>query len=91
VPGQERLRRDQGGQFVKHPAAQFLGLDRPATAPVVVQAQPSSPELFPKNSVFLLEVVDDLLRLLVQPAREGDQQESKPIQSRALGVSVTRR
>jgi hypothetical protein len=74
MPGQERLRRDQGGRFVKHPAAQFLGLDRQATALVVVQAQPSSAELFPKNSVFLLEVVDDLLLLLIQPASEGNQQ-----------------
>lgn len=81
----------QAGQFVKHPAAQFLGLDRQATALVVVQAQPSSAELFPKNSFFLLEVVDDLLLLLVQPPCEGNQQQSKRIQSRAHGVSVTRR
>jgi hypothetical protein len=27
VPCQERLRRDQGLQFPKHPPAQFLGLD----------------------------------------------------------------
>ncbi|MGA2078298.1 MAG: hypothetical protein ABSH52_32825 [Terriglobia bacterium] len=73
VPGQERLRRDQGGQLVKHPAAQFLGVDRQATALVVVQAQPSIAELFPKNSVFPLELLDDLLLLLVQPASEGNQ------------------
>jgi len=83
VQRQDRLRRDQGGQFVKHPAAQFLGLDRQATALVVVQAQPSSTELFSKNSGFLLEVVDDLLLQLVQPAIEENQQQSKRIQSRA--------
>jgi len=91
VPGQERFRLDQNGQFVKHPAAQFLGLDRHATALAVVQAQPSSAELFPKNSVFLLKAVDDLLLLLVQPPCEGNQQQSKRIHSRAHGVSVTRR
>jgi len=69
---------------VKHSAAQFLGLDRQATAPVVVKAYPSSTELFPKNSFFLLEVVDDLLLLLVQAASEENQQQSKRIQSRRM-------
>ena len=27
VPSQERLRRDDGGQFMKHAPTQFLGLD----------------------------------------------------------------
>jgi len=91
MPGQQRLRRDQRGQFVKNPSAQFLGPDRQASTLVIVQAQPSVAELFPKNSVLFLEVVDDILLLLVQPAREGNHQQSKRIQSRAHRVSVTRR
>jgi len=83
VPSQERLRRDQGGQFVKHPAAQFPGLDRQTTALVVVQAQPSSAELFPKNSVFFLQVADDILLRLVQSACGGAQKRPKGIKCQA--------
>jgi hypothetical protein len=78
VPRQERLRRDEGGQFAEHPATEFLGPHRQTPALVVVQAQPTTAELFPKNSVLLREVVDDVLALSVRPAREENQQESKP-------------
>jgi hypothetical protein len=82
VPGQEGLRCDESGEFVQHPAAQLLSLDCQTTALVIVQAQPSIAELFPKHSVFFLEVVDDVFLVLVQPAREGNEQQPKGIKSR---------
>ena len=58
---------------------------------IAEEAQPSIAELFSKNSVLFLEVVDDILLLLVQVASKGNQQQSKWIQSQAHRASVPRR
>ena len=47
VPRQERLRRNEGGQFGQHPSTQFFGHHCQTPALVVVPAQPSIAELFP--------------------------------------------
>ena len=91
MPSQERFRRDEGLQFMKHVPAQFLGLDRQAPTLIVVQTQPHASELFPQHAVFLLQVIDHVALVLVQAAGHGNQQQSKGIQGQAYWASVARR
>jgi hypothetical protein len=79
VPGQERLRRDDSGQFMKYAPAELPGLDGQSTALVIIQARPLSSELLPQHTVLFLEVVDDILLRLAQAAGERDQQQPKRI------------
>src|SRR5215471_7889422 len=82
MPSQERCRHD-GGQFMKHTPAQFLGSDRQASALIVVKTQPLASELFAQDAVLFLKIVEGILLALVQPASEGNQQEPKGIESQA--------
>ena len=59
---------------MKHAPAQFLGLDGEAPALFVVQAQSLASELFAQDTVFFLEVVDDILLPLAQAAGQRNQQ-----------------
>ena len=57
---------------MKRPPALFLGPDCQTTALVVVQAQRLDAELLAMHAVLFLQLVNDLLLLLVQPASEGN-------------------
>jgi hypothetical protein len=81
APSKERFRRDQGLQFLKHPAAQFLGLDGQTPALITIQAQPLVSELLAQHAVLFLEVIDHVALMLVQPA-------ASEISSRRKGSSV---
>ena len=80
MPGPESFRRNQGGQFMKHTPAQLLGLDDLSPALIVIQAQSFACELWAQYAVLFLEIVDDLLLLLAQAARERNQQQPKRIE-----------
>ena len=73
MPSQEGCGRHQGGQFLKHAPAQFLGPDGQAPPLVVVKTQPLATKLFAQDAILFLKIVDDILLLFVQPAREGNQ------------------
>jgi hypothetical protein len=47
MPSQQRCRRHDATQFLKHPPAQFLGPDPQASALIVVETQLFASELFP--------------------------------------------
>jgi len=68
------LRRDQGGQFVQDPPAHFLGSNRRASALTIIKSQPLAFQLFARHAVLFLKIVDDVLLLLAEPSREGNQQ-----------------
>ena len=66
-------RRHDGGQFLQHTPAQFVGSDRQAQALVVAQAQPLASELFTQDPVLFLKVIEGILLPLVHPASKGNQ------------------
>ena len=55
VPGQQRCRRHDGGHFLKHAPASFLGLDRQLSALIVVKAPPLVSQWFTSGSGSLPE------------------------------------
>ena len=65
VPSQQRCRRHDGSQFLKHTPAQFLGSDRQASALIIVKAHPLASELFAQNTVLFVKIFDDVLLLLI--------------------------
>src|SRR5215831_3708986 len=70
MPSQERCRRHNRGQVIKHTPAQFLGPDGQASALVVAKPQSLTSELLAEHTILFLKVVDDILLSLVYPARE---------------------
>jgi hypothetical protein len=58
---------------MKYTPAHFLGPHRLASVLIVVEAQPLTAELFAQYAILFLKIVDDILLVLVQPAREGNQ------------------
>jgi len=64
----------------KHLSRQGFGPHRQATPLIVIEPQRSPPELFAENSVYLSQVVDDLLLLMIHPSSHGDQQQPKRIE-----------
>ena len=80
MPSQERCRRHNRGQVIKHTPAQFLGPDGQASALVVAKPQSLTSELLAEHTILFLKVVDDILLSLVYPARETNQKEPKGIE-----------
>src|SRR6516165_7153849 len=77
MPGQQRCRRHDGGHFLKHAPASFLGLDRQLSALIVVKAPPLVSQWLTQDPVLFLKIVDDILLPLVQPACKGNQSRRK--------------
>jgi hypothetical protein len=75
VPSQYGLRRHDGGHFCQHPSSQQPGSDGQTAALVVGEAKPSAAELSTKDSVFLPQMLDGVLLLLIHPS--GNSQEKK--------------
>src|SRR6516164_8649431 len=65
MPSQERCRRHDGRQLMKHTPAQFLSPDRQGSALIVIEMQPLASELFAQHAVLLLKIVDHILLSLV--------------------------
>src|SRR5215472_10135950 len=72
MPDQERCRRHNRGQAIKHTPAQFLGPDGQAAALVVAKPQSLTSELLAEHAILFLKVVDDILLSLVHPASQGN-------------------
>ena len=83
MPGQERCRCHNRGQFVKHTPTQSLGPDGQASTLVVAKPQSLTAELLAQHAVLFLKVVDGVLLLLVQPAGQANQQQTKRIEGQA--------
>src|SRR6516162_4160171 len=79
MPSQERCRRHDSRQLMKHTPAQFLGPDRQASALIVIEMQPLASQLLSQHAVLFLQKVDHILLSLVHPASEGNQNQPKRI------------
>ena len=74
IPAQERVGRNQRRHRFEALTAKRVGECREAAAFGVCKTEPSATELRFEDTVFLLEVGDDLLLVLLQPAgHHGDE------------------
>jgi hypothetical protein len=65
--GNSGVRRDNRGDVPQHVSAECLSLRRQTTLLIVCELQPCGAELFPHGAVLVLEVVDDVALLPVDP------------------------
>src|SRR5215470_2569885 len=65
MPSQERCRRHDGRQIMKHAPAQFLSPHRQASVLIVIEMQPLASQLLAQHAVLLLKIIEGLLLPLV--------------------------
>ena len=71
MPAEEGIGRDQGVQVTAYPSPEALGLCGPAPALGVGEPETARTELLSEDAILCLERVNDVTRLLVDPARDG--------------------
>ena len=71
MPAEEGIGRDQGVPVTAYPSPEALGLGGPAPALGVGDPEPARTELLSEDAMLCLERVNDVTRLLVDPARDG--------------------
>lgn len=74
MPAEDCVRREQGTDLIEDLSAQDFPFYRQAASLVVVQDDPPFPQLLLEHVDFRPLEIDDLLLLLVDPAREDHQQ-----------------
>ena len=72
-PAEEGIGRDQGVQVTASPSPEALGVGEP---------EPARTELLSGDAMLFLERVNDVTRLLVDPARDGHDEELKHVGNR---------
>jgi len=83
VSGQAGFRRDDCRDFPKNATPGHLLLGCQAPALIVVQPEKLYSELLPQYSVFFAEVVGRVALLPVQPAGDGNHEQSKRVEGPA--------
>ena len=71
MPAEEGIGRDQGVQVTEYPSPEALGLCGPASALGVGEPETARTELLSADAILFLERVNDVTRLLVDPAHAG--------------------
>ena len=89
MPCEQGLRSDDCGDLRQNLTSEPLRFGGKSTPLVVRKTEPTITELFPQNAIFLYEVLDHVLLPLVQPARDGNDEKRKWVQTRSYRVSVT--
>jgi hypothetical protein len=90
MPSHQRCRRDDCPDMFQNCPAELLRLGCEAAALAIRESHPPIPDLFSKDTIFLDEIFDDLLLMLVHPASDGDDQEREWVQARAHFRSLAR-
>ena len=75
MPAEEGLGRDQGVPVTAYPSPEARGLGGQAPALGVGDPEPARTELLSEDAILFLERVNDVTRLLVDPARDGHDEE----------------
>ena len=75
MPAEEGLGRDQGVPVTAYPSPEALGLGGQAPALGVGEPETARTELLSEDAILFLERVNDVTRLLVDPARDGHDEE----------------
>ena len=71
MPGQDRVRRYESRDFLKSTSADRFTLGREPTALRVRETEASATELLLEDAVLLLQIINDSLLVLVDPASHG--------------------
>lgn len=72
MPGQQAIRRENRGDVPQDAPAECRGLRRQTTTLSVREPEPSGAQLFPQGAVLVLEAVNDVTLLLVDPTCERE-------------------
>jgi len=89
MPCEQSFRSDDCGDLRQNLTSEPLGFGGKPTSLVIRKTEPTIAELFTQNAIFLNEVLHHVLLPLVQPARNGNDEKRKWIQTRSHRVSVT--
>ena len=82
MPAEEGLGRDQGVQVTAYPSPEALGLCGQAPALGVGDPETARTELLSADAILFLERVNDVTLLLVDPARDGHDEELQHLGNR---------
>ena len=82
MPAEEGIGRDQGVPVTAYPSPEARGLGGPAPALGVGEPEPARTALLSEDAMLFLERVNDVTRLLVDPARDGHDEELKHVGNR---------
>ena len=82
MPAEEGLGRDQGVPVTAYPSPEARGLGGQAPALGVGDPEPARTELLSEDAILFLERVNDVTRLLVDPARDGHDEELQHVGNR---------
>ena len=82
MPAEEGIGRDQGVQVTASPSPEARGLCGQAPALGVGEPEPARTELLSAEAFLFLERVNDVTRLLVDPARDGHDEELQHVGNR---------
>ena len=75
MPAEEGIGRDQGVPVTAYPSPEARGLGGPAPALGVGDPEPARTARLSEDAMLFLERVNDVTRLLVDPARDGHDEE----------------
>ena len=82
MPAEEGIGRDQGVPVTEYPSPEARGLCGPAPALGVGEPETARTELLSADAILFLERVNDVTLLLVDPARDGHDEELKHLGKR---------
>jgi hypothetical protein len=80
VPAEQRLWCHDGCHFGQHLCSEQPGLYCQTAALIIGEAKPSAAKLSTKDSVFLPQILDCVLLLLIHPAGNREEQKAERIQ-----------
>jgi hypothetical protein len=89
MPREQSFRSDDCGDLRQNLTSDPLGFVGKPTSLVVGKSELALTDLLTHNPIFLNEVLDHVLLPLVQPARNGNDEKRKWIQTRSPRVRVT--
>ena len=82
MPAEEGIGRDQGVPVAAYPSPEARGLGGPAPARGVGDPETARTALLSEDAMLFLERVNDVTRLLVDPARDGHDEELQHVGNR---------
>ena len=75
MPREQGVRRHDGPHLLQHASTECVGFRGQADSLIVGEPEPPRSELLTENAILLLQIVDDVALLLVDPAGQRDQKE----------------
>src|SRR5688572_1365128 len=89
MPSQQSLWADNGCDLGEYSATQRLCLCRQSPTLIVGESDSPSTKMLSQNTILFDEIVDGVLLVLIDPSREGDQQELEWVQARSHQRSLS--